>query len=89
LRTSLEVINRSAILLHIPDDHGNAVKVILAGADGPLVTINRTGHIHGAPSVGPGDPEVRKAVSGILQGIQKIARLANEAKAAAAGTPSI
>jgi hypothetical protein len=23
MRTSLEVINRSAILLHIPDDHGN------------------------------------------------------------------
>jgi len=29
MRTSLEVINRSAILLHMPDDHGNAVKVIL------------------------------------------------------------
>ena len=28
MRTSLEVINRSAILLHIPDDHGNAVKVM-------------------------------------------------------------
>jgi hypothetical protein len=39
-----------------------------------------------SPSVGPGDPEVRKAVSGILQGIQEIARLANEAKAAKAGT---
>jgi hypothetical protein len=23
MRTSLEVINRSAILLHVPDDHGN------------------------------------------------------------------
>lgn len=89
MRTSLEVINRSAILLHIPDDHGNAVKVILGGADGSLVTIDRAGRIHVSPSVGPGDPEVRKAVSGILQGIQEIARLANEAKAAAAGTPSI
>jgi hypothetical protein len=87
--TSLEVINRSAILLHIPDDHGNAMKVILGGADGPLVTIDRAGHIHVSPTVGPGDPEVRKAVSGILQGIQEIARLANEAKSAAAGTPSI
>jgi hypothetical protein len=84
--TSLELINRSAILLRIPDDHGNAVKVILGGADGPLVTIDLAGHIHVSPSVGPGDPELRKAVSGILQGIQEIARLANEAKAAAAGT---
>jgi len=83
--TSLEVINRSAILLHIPGDHGNSVKVILGGADGPLVTIDSSGHIHVLPSVGPGDPEVRKAVSGILQGIQEIARLANEAKAASAG----
>ena len=89
MRMSLEVINRSAILLHIPDDHGNVVKVILGGADGPLVAIDRAGHIHVSPSVGPGDPEVRKAVSGILQGIQEIARLANEAKAAAAGRPSI
>jgi len=84
--TSLEVINRSAILLHIPDDRGNAVKVILGGADGPLVTIDPSGHIHVSPSVGPGDPEVRKAVSGILQGIQEITRLANEAKVAATGT---
>jgi len=86
MRTSLEVINRSAILLHISDDHGSAVKVILGGADGPLVTIDPAGHIHVLPSVGPGDPDVRKAVSGILQGIQEIARLANEAKAAAVGT---
>jgi hypothetical protein len=86
MRTSLEVINRSAILLHIPDDHGNAVKVILGGAAGQLVTIDPAGHIQVSASAGPGDPEVRKAVSGILQGIQEIARLANEAKAAAAGT---
>ena len=86
MRTSLEVINRSAILLHMPDDHGNAVKVILGGADGPLVTIDPAGHILVSPSVGPGDPEVRKAVSGILQGIQEITRLAKEAKVAAIGT---
>lgn len=83
--TSLEVINRSAILLHVPDDHGNAVKVILGGADGPLVSIDPSGHIHVSPSVGPGDPEVRKAVSGILQGIREITRLANEGKVAASG----
>jgi hypothetical protein len=72
MRTSLEVINRSAILLHLPGKHGNSVKVILGGADGPLVTIDVNGHIHVAPSVGPGDPEVRKAVSGFLQGIPEI-----------------
>jgi len=84
--TSLEVINRSAILLHIPADHGHAVKVILGGADGPLVTIDPAGHIHVSPSLGPADPEVRKAVSGILQGIQEITRLANESRVAATGT---
>jgi hypothetical protein len=85
MSTSLEIINRSAILLHIPDQHGNSVKVILGGADGPLVTVDSAGHVHVSPAVGPGDPEVRKAVSGILQGIQEIARLANEATAAAGG----
>jgi hypothetical protein len=82
--TSLEVINRSAILLHIPEEQGKSVKVILGGADGPLVTIDGAGHIHVTPSGGPGDPEVRKAVSGILQGIQEILRVSNEAKAAGA-----
>ena len=81
MRTSLEVINRNAILLHIPEERGNSVKVIIGGADGPLVTIDAVGHIHVTPSVGPGDPEIRKAVSGILQGIQELGRLANEAKA--------
>lgn len=84
MRTSLEVINRSAVLLHIPDEHGNSVRVILGGADGPLVTIDAAGHIHVTPSIGPGDPEVRKAISGILSGIQTIGRLANQANAAGA-----
>jgi hypothetical protein len=84
--TSLEVINRSAVLLHIPEEHGNVVKVILGGADGPLVTIDPNGRIHVTPSVGPGDPELRKAISGILQGIQTIGRLAGEANAGAAAT---
>jgi len=85
MRTSLEVINRSAILVYLPEEHGDSVKVIFGGADGPLVTSDANGHIRLAPSVGPGDPEVRKAVSDILQGIQEIGRLANEAKAAGAG----
>jgi hypothetical protein len=67
MHTSLEVINRSAILLHLPDDHGNAVKVILGGADEPLVTIDPAGHIRVSPSVGPGDPEVRKAARDITR----------------------
>lgn len=82
MRTSLEVINRSAILLHIPEEYGNSVKVILGGAEGPLVTIDAGGHIHVAPAMGSGDPEVRKAISCILQGIKEISRLANDAKAA-------
>jgi hypothetical protein len=82
MQASLEVINRSAILLHIPEEQGRYVKVILGGADGPLVTIDAAGHIHVTPSVGPGDPEVRKAVTGILQGIQDMSRIANQAKAA-------
>ena len=86
MQTSLEVINRSAILLHIPDERGNSVRVILGGADGPLVTIDPAGHIHVTPSVGPGDPEVRKAVTGILQGIQEMNRIASAAKAAGAAT---
>lgn len=85
MRTSLEVINRSAVLLHLAEERGNSVKVILGGADGPLVTIDANGHIHVTPPVGPGDPELRKAISGILQGIQELGRLANEAKAAGAG----
>ncbi len=85
MRTSLEVINRTAVLLHIPDEHGNSVRVILGGADGPLVTIDAAGHIHVTPSIGPGDPEVRKAISSILSGIQTMGRLANQANAAGAG----
>ena len=84
MRTSLEVINRSAVLFHIPDEHGNSVRVILGGADGPLVTIDAAGHIHVTPSIGPGDPEVRNAISGILSGIQTIGRLANQANATGA-----
>jgi hypothetical protein len=82
MRASLEVINRSAVLLHLAEEHSNSAKVILGGADGPLVTIDANGHIHVTPSVGPGDPELRKAISGILQGIQELGRLANEARAA-------
>lgn len=79
--TSLEVINRAAVLLRVPEEHGNSVMVILGGADGPLVYIDASGHIHVLPSQGPGDPELRKAVTGILQGIQAMNRIASEGKA--------
>ena len=80
--TSLEVVNNSAVLLHIPVEHGNAVRVILGAADGPLVTIDSAGHIVISPP--HGDPELRKAVSGILQGVQILARMAREAHVGAA-----
>jgi hypothetical protein len=40
MRTCLEVINRSAVLLDLP----GSVKVILGGADRPLVTTDENGH---------------------------------------------
>src|SRR5579862_9840719 len=60
MQASLEVINRSAILLHIPEEQSNYVRVILGGADGPLVTIDAAGHSP-CQSVGrpgrPGSPQ--------------------------------
>lgn len=82
--TSVEVVNKSAVVLHIPEERGNGVRVVLGGADGPLVTIDSNGHIKVLPPEGPGDPELRKAVSNILQGVQTISRLAREATVGAA-----
>jgi len=79
---SLEVVNKSAVLLHIPGEHGNSVRVILGAADGPLVTIDSNGHIKIVPP--QGDPELRKAVSGILQGVQTLGRIAREVNVGAA-----
>ncbi len=97
---SLEVVNKSAVLLHIPEEHGNSVRVILGAADGPLVTIDSNGHIKIVPPQGDpelrkavchikivppqGDPELRKAVSGILQGVQTLGRIAHELNVGAA-----
>ncbi len=87
MTTSVEVINRSTVLLRIPEQDGLQVRVILGGADGPLVTIDASGHIHVLPPMGPGDPELRKAITQVLQGVQTLGRLANQAgaQAAAAG----
>jgi len=79
---SLEVVNKSAVLLHIPEENGKSVRVILGAADGPLVTIDSNGHIKIVPP--QGDPELRKAVSGILQGVQTLGRIAREVNAGAA-----
>jgi hypothetical protein len=85
MRTSVEILNHAAVLLHIPEERGNSVKVLLGGADGPLITIDGAGHIHVTPSGGPGDPELRQAISVILQGVQVLSRFAGQANAAGAG----
>jgi hypothetical protein len=83
MRTSLEVINNHAVLLHIPQEHGNSVKVLFGGADGTLITIDANGHITVLPPEGPGDPEVRQAISTILQSVKVIGSFASGAAAAA------
>lgn len=83
--TTIEVVNKATVLLRIPEEPGNSVRVILGGADGPLVTIDANGHIKVLPPQGPGDPEIRKAIAGILQGVEVIGRLAVGAGAASAG----
>jgi hypothetical protein len=52
---SLEVINRSAILLHIPDDHGNAVysRVTLGWSRGSGSPQSRERNIAGHSGDGP------------------------------------
>lgn len=79
MRTCLEIFNRSTVLVHVPEEQGAANRVVLGGADGPLVTIDSRGHVRVVPAGDPSDPEVRKAVSGILQGVQVLVRLAREA----------
>jgi hypothetical protein len=81
--TAVEVVNHS-VFLHVTNEHGNPTKVIIGGADGILITIDANGHIHVTPPEGPGDPEVRQAVTSILQGIQVINRLGGGVSAIAA-----
>ena len=84
MRTCLEIFNRSTVLLHVPEEQGSAVRVIVGGADGALVTIDAQGHIRVVAAEDASDPELRKAVSGILQGVQVLGRLAREASLLAA-----
>jgi hypothetical protein len=62
----------SSVLLNLEDDHGNGVRVIIGGNDGVLITIDGQGHIHVLPPEGPGDPEIRQAISQIVKGIQML-----------------
>ena len=84
MRTCLEIFNRSTVLLHVPEEQGSPVRVIVGGADGALVTIDAQGHIRVVAAEDASDPELRKAVSGILQGVQVLGRLAREASLLAA-----
>lgn len=62
---SLEFLRETAFL-----ELANEVRVIFGGNDGILVTIDAAGHIQVSPPQGPGDPEVRQAVTSIIQGVQ-------------------
>jgi hypothetical protein len=80
--TSVEIVNKKAVLLHIPEEHGLAVRVILGQGDGPLVYVDANGQIHVNPHIG--DPVLRDAFNGILQNVQTVAKLAGQAGAQAA-----
>jgi hypothetical protein len=72
--TAVEVLGKSGLLLHIPEEHGPSVRVLVGAGDGPLVYIDASG------------PILRTAVSNVLEGIQTISRFANQAGARAAGS---
>jgi len=79
MRTLVEVINHHSLLLHIPQEHGNSVRVLVGGADGVLITIDATGHIHVLPPEGPGDPELRQAITAVLNGVKVLGNFAGGA----------
>ncbi len=60
------------------------VRVIFGGNDGILVTIDPNGKVVVHPPDGPGDPELRKAVSAILQGVKVLNRIGTAERGAAA-----
>jgi hypothetical protein len=78
---SIQLLNK-AVMVQIPEEHGNFQRVIIGGADGTLITIDARGHIHIIHPEGPGDPEVKKAVSAIQQNIQVLTRTATQEAAA-------
>jgi len=82
--TTVEVLGKSGLLLHIPQEHGLSVRVLVGTGDGPLVYVDNSGQVHVNPHVG--DPLLRTAVSNVVEGIQTISRFANQAGARAAGS---
>ncbi|MGH9431673.1 MAG: hypothetical protein ACRD3T_09035 [Terriglobia bacterium] len=73
MHASLEIVDR-VVILNLPQEHGNGVRVIFGGNDGILITIDGSGHIVVRGPEGPGDPEVRQAMAGILSGVEVLAR---------------
>lgn len=66
-------IVKDHVLLSLVEEHGNGVRVIMGGNDGILVTIDGQGHVTVRPPEGPGDPEIRQAISQIVKGVQVLA----------------
>ena len=56
-----------SLFLSATNERGNVVTILFGGNDGVLITIDGQGHIHVLPPEGPGDPEVRQAVTAALQ----------------------
>jgi hypothetical protein len=79
MRALVEVIHNHTLLLHIPQEHGNSVRVLLGGADGVLITINAAGQITVLPPEGPGDPELRQAIAAVLNGVKVLGNFAGGA----------
>jgi hypothetical protein len=71
MRTVVEIV-RDSVILNL---EAGPVRVIIGGNDGVLVTIDVNGHIHITPPEGPGDPEVRQAVTSVVEGIAALSRL--------------
>jgi hypothetical protein len=78
---------RGTALFNVITETGNEVRVIFGGNDGILITIDGAGHIHVYPPQGPGDPELRQAVTSIIAGMQtltgKLGGVAQQGAAAA------
>ena len=64
-RFNLEFV-RDTAFFNLVREPGIEVRVIFGGNDGVLITIDPAGHVHVLPPEGPGDPEIRQAVTAIL-----------------------
>ena len=59
-----------AVLMTMAEERGSGVRVIMAGADGVLVTIDGNGQMIVRPPDGPGDREIRQAVAAMAQAVK-------------------